>query len=138
MSSFKKGDLILFSHEEIHYVSLVTAVKGEGESMDVILFLRNDHAYEQCLLNALEKEGIDVYDFLRETHLLKTLIPTKLKQFLQKGHIIAFANSIHAKRFIHLDPQHVYQFSQLHPYKDLLLHILNKNPGRVIAPKLHL
>lgn len=138
MTTFKKGDLVIFAHETEHPVSLVTGVDEREESVNVLLFLRNDGAYAQCLLNALEEESIDVYDFLRDTRGLKNGMPTRLKRFLEEGYIIAFANNMRANAFVHLTPQHIDSFQQLRPYKDLLLHIMNKKPGRVIAPNIHL
>ena len=58
--------------------------------------------------------------------------------YFRKDYIIASAHNMNPNGFTRLTPEHIDLFPELHPYRELLLTILNKNPGRAPAPKLHL
>lgn len=137
MPTFQKGDLIIFSHETDHPVSLVTNVHPEDDSIDVILFLRND-GRGQGLLNALEQESVDIHQLLRKTNMLRDDMNSVFCHYFGKGHIIASANNMNPNGFTRLTPEHIDLFPELHPYRELLLIILNKKPGRAPTPKLRL
>ena len=138
MSTFQKGDLLIFSHETDHIVSLVSEVNAKDDSIDVILFLRNDERSADCLLNAIQEEGDDIHDLLRRTNMLKEDMAGVFNDYFRKDYIIASAHNMNPNGFTRLTPEHIDLFPELHPYRELLLTILNKNPGRAPAPKLHL
>lgn len=137
MTTFKKGDLIIFSHETEHPVSLVTNVNPEDDSVDVILFLRND-SRGKGLLNVLEEESVDIHQLLRKTNMLRNDMSHVFNHYFGKGHIIASAESMNPNAFTLLTSKHIDRFVNLHPYRNLLLTILNKNPGRTPSPTLRL
>ena len=138
MSTFQKGDLLIFSHETDHIASVVSEVNAKDDSIHVILFLRNDERFGNCLLNAIQEEGDDIHELLRRTNMLKEDMAGVFNDYFRKDYIIASAHNMNPNGFTRLTPEHIDLFPELHPYRELLLIILNKKPGRAPTPQLHL